>query len=259
MHKSGADRLHDDRISDFCCGGPQILHGGCQPSLRGANPVRFQEAVRLLGAQQRSILRPAPGQDGFGNAAIDRERAKVSFVPVPVSGIPMHRGERPRGALRIRVRGHAMRDELDEARTILGASEEVAQDRLRMFSGDLPDRAGDLHLVDSDRRHVDCDRGVDGSIREDGVHRTAVIVKAPLRGQVDRVLERRLRGSPLLHLRPSRRRQFREPEPLGDQLIDAHDRRAARIRDDCNAVPARDGLQGERHRQVEQLLDRVRP
>src|SRR5881409_3089825 len=151
-----------------------------------------------------------------------------------------------------------MRHELDETRAVFGSAKEIAQDRLLVFLGRLPDRAGDLDLVHPDGRHVDRNGGVDASVGEDRVHGASIILKAPLWGQVDRVVKRRLGGSPAFHVRLGRRFELREPEPLGDELVDAHDRQTSGVRDDGDAVPPRDRLQREGHRQVEELLDRVR-
>src|SRR5207249_11325232 len=93
-----------------------------------------------------------------------------------------------------------MRHELDETRAVFGSAKEIAQDRLLVFLGRLPDRAGDLDLVDPDGRHVDRNGGVDASVSEDRVHGASMILEARWWGQVARGVKRRLGGSPDLHV-----------------------------------------------------------
>src|SRR2546430_685174 len=150
-----------------------------------------------------------------------------------------------------------MPHELDETRAVFGSAKEIAQDRLLVFLGRLPDRAGDLDLVHPDGRHVDRNGGVDASVSEDRVHGASIILEAPLWGQVDRVVKRRLGGSPALHVRLGRRFGPRAPDPRASGLVDAHAPRPSGARDEGAAVPSRDRLQREGHRQVEELLDRV--
>src|SRR5439155_607689 len=98
-----------------------------------------------------------------------------SWTKNPSRATPLSRRRR---AIWEGIRRDAMRHQLDEARTVLGPSEEVAQDRLPMFLRRLPDCARDIHFVHSDGRHVDRDRGVHAFVGEDGLHGASVIFEA---------------------------------------------------------------------------------
>ena len=170
----------------------------------------------------------------------------------------MHGPERASGALREEIRRNTVAHELDEPRALLRATQEVAQDRLAVLFGGLPDRPRDLDLVHPDRGNVDGNRRVDVVVRKDSVEGPPIVVEARLRRQVDRIPERRLWRRPRSHEVQGRGAKLRESEALGHEFVDGHDRGASGVGDDRDPIPARQRLQGERLRVVEELLDGVR-
>ena len=234
--------LQDDRISDVLRGRGQRVDVGDEPAPRDPDPVRVEDVERFRIAEPRASLVLCTPENSGGPLPIDREGPRFPVLARPVFRVPVHPAEGAGRALREEVRRHAVLHELREPRTLLGASEEVAEDRLPTLRRRLPDRARDLDFVDSNRRHVDGDRGVDGVVAEDRVECPPIVVEARLGRQVDRIPKRGLRGRPRAHELDRPRVEFCEAKALCHEFVDAHDRRPSGVRDDGDPVSAREGL-----------------
>src|SRR5882762_10166038 len=98
----------------------------------------------------RSALGQGPLEDRTRALSVDAKFEERSLVPLTVLGVAMHRRERPRGALGIQVRRHAMAHEFHEPRALFRPSEEITEDGFVVSLRGLPDGPRDLPFVDSD-------------------------------------------------------------------------------------------------------------
>ena len=263
VHEAGRDRLRHERESQPLGGRNRLVRsdllGVGEDDARGAQhraEVSRREPARSLRAGEDAVDHRA---DRALAQAAERER-RPARAPPPAS-VRLRRGERHGGVLRVAVRGQlAPRPLTEQRRRALGRDEHREDGLVRRHgAGTAGDGARDLVGVGHERRDVDDDERVDRAIGADGLDRVRVLLGRAGGGQVDRVRQPRVRGKEGAQRRERVGRQGGELQTASLACVGQQDPRAAGIRDHADAPARRDGLRREERRDVEELLQGVRP